>query len=361
MKLQIILPTFNASKFFPEALSSVAGFPDSEILVIDDGSSIKERDAVAKACKEFDNVQFFAEPHRGLVGALQFGISITTAPYIARMDADDISLKGRFAAQLSFLKENPEVGLVGGQVEYIDEFGIFHGERSRFPQKPREIARKLVTKGCVIMHPTVMARSEIFSIATYRVVAAPAEDYDLWLRLSEHVDLANLPHPVLRYRRHSSQISYSKNWQQRFSRDLVRKSAISRQKSLLDPLVSLTEPIDWNVDIAASPPQFRQFILAYQALGNLLLFKSLITPANQDLILNTASLGFFGDGRNIRAKIVCLVGIYAWERRQWSRYIVVLALLIRLRPSFFLKFIFRGRSIIKSFDLTLPSKNISQG
>lgn len=101
MLIQVVMPTFNASTYFAEALESIAGNPESEILVIDDGSHDHERDAVAAMCSRYSDVRFFSRPHRGFVQTANFGLSIATAPFVARMDADDVSLPGRLERQLA--------------------------------------------------------------------------------------------------------------------------------------------------------------------------------------------------------------------------------------------------------------------
>ena len=102
------------------------------------------------------------------------------------MDADDVARPERLARQVAFLDASPEVALVGAQVAFIDATGALTGERNHFPTAPKAVAAALATRGCVIRHPTIVARKPaLVAAGGYRGACERAEDYDLWLRLSE--------------------------------------------------------------------------------------------------------------------------------------------------------------------------------
>ncbi|MDO9356848.1 MAG: glycosyltransferase, partial [Solirubrobacteraceae bacterium] len=167
----------------------------------------------------------------GLVDALSTGLAATAAPLVARMDADDIALPSRLERQIAFLDANPGVALVGAQVAHMDAGGRPTGHVSSFPTAPARIAEALMTRGCVLRHPTVMARRPALdAVGAYRRVVEGAEDYDLWLRLSERAALANLPDVLLRYRIHDAQVSHGINWRQRFAHDLALVAARARRR-----------------------------------------------------------------------------------------------------------------------------------
>jgi hypothetical protein len=175
------------------------------------------------------------------VESLNRGCALTQGKYIARMDADDVALKDRLLRQVSFMEDRPEVAVVGGAIETIDAVGRSFAVQ-RFPTTDFEIKLALLRGNCPIAHPTVVMRKEAFQSANgYRQVVNHAEDYDLWSRIAERFQLANLGSVVLRYRRHPNQISIRRCNQQALSALAVRTAALLRRNGSPDPLDSFTE------------------------------------------------------------------------------------------------------------------------
>src|SRR5262249_20867459 len=137
-------------------------------------------------------IRLISQKNLGIVATLNRALELARAPVIARMDADDVSRPDRFAKQIAYLQEHPEVAAVSGATDYIDDAGA-HVRSAAFPTSPAAIARGLLDRSC-ILHAAVMGRTEIFrAIGGYRKIVQYAEDYDLFLRLSEVAELASLP------------------------------------------------------------------------------------------------------------------------------------------------------------------------
>ncbi|MEK7754305.1 MAG: glycosyltransferase [Acidobacteriota bacterium] len=121
--------------------------------------------------------------------------------YVARMDADDVSLPERFAAQLSYLQSHEEIGVLGTACIEVDE----GGRRIGIVRKPETHAelRALVSTGNPFIHPSVMFRASVFTDGTrYPTRFRLAEDIGLWVSLLEKgVQFANLSEPLLLFRR----------------------------------------------------------------------------------------------------------------------------------------------------------------
>ena len=97
----------------------------------------------------------------------------------------------------------------------------------------------LFENGCVMSHPTVMVRREaILSIGGYRSALKHTEDFDLWLRMSEHFELANLPDVSCHYRQHPNQVSVAHHLDQQLAHSLSLLSAKRRRQGLPDPIDS---------------------------------------------------------------------------------------------------------------------------
>jgi glycosyltransferase involved in cell wall biosynthesis len=169
--------------------------------------------------------------------------------YVARMDADDVSLPDRFARQVAYLDAHSECLAVGGAVAAIDEDGDpFCIER--LPTDHAEIDAGMLSGRCGICHPATMIRREALTAAGgYRQEFYGAEDQDLWLRLAERGGLANLPDVVLKYRVHPENFTF-----QHHSRSLDRlRAALEdayRRRGLATPadaLVQTRKPTTaWN-------------------------------------------------------------------------------------------------------------------
>ncbi len=126
--------------------------------------------------------------------------------FIARMDADDISLPHRFARQLEFLEKHQEIGIVGTWANRIDERGSLRGEWC-LPPNPNVLKWNLFFRVCVI-HPTVLMRREILEkVNFYRAEAVHADDWDLWLRASAITEFSNTPEILFKYRISGKNIS----------------------------------------------------------------------------------------------------------------------------------------------------------
>jgi hypothetical protein len=233
-RITVLLPVFNARAFIAEAVRSVLDqtFAEFELLVIDDGST----DGSAATLVEINDprLRVLQQENRGLIATLNRGLEEAGGELIARMDADDISLPERFARQVAYLDSHPATAAVGGAAEFFSNEGS-ENTIVRHPTSPAAI-REALTRDAAIVHPTAMIRrSVLLDLGGYRRAFLDAEDYDLWLRMSEKYDLANLDELVLRYRVHPGQVSVRKTCQQALSRLGCQVAAGIRREKGCDP------------------------------------------------------------------------------------------------------------------------------
>lgn len=154
---------------------------------------------------------------RGIVAALNTGLQQARAPYIARMDDDDIAYPQRLAVQLAYLRQNPHIGLCATRVRFVDTFGssesIRQGNRAyqhwlNALTTPEAIRQACLVE-CPMPHPTWMAHRDIWKqLGGYRDFDGP-EDYDLILRaLQQQIGLGK-PEPILQdWREHPDRLTY---------------------------------------------------------------------------------------------------------------------------------------------------------
>jgi len=201
--ISVILPAYNCERYIRSAVQSVLDqtFRDFELIILDDGST--DQTAAVIATLADDRIRFVANEYNlGLVQTLNKGVALAHGRYIARMDGDDISVPERFARQLELLDTNPGIGLVTTTADLIDEEDQSMGTWKDDVRNVSETSiRSFLPKDNCIVHPAVMARTEILRSMPFSQTQAQAEDYDLWLRMSARgVRIAKIATPLLRHR-----------------------------------------------------------------------------------------------------------------------------------------------------------------
>jgi glycosyltransferase involved in cell wall biosynthesis len=206
--VSVVLPVRDCERYIARAVESIVEqtFHNFELIVIDDGSRDGTRQILAELAAQDHRIRVLERPRSGLAASLEVGRSAARGLYIARMDADDIADAERLRWQVSYLDRHPEVVAVGGQIEIIDAENRSLGCRV-FPVRPAD-CRAYLQRGAPFCHPAVMMRGDALSlVGGYRVAFEPAEDMDLWLRLANVGELANLDVNVLRYRVHATSMT----------------------------------------------------------------------------------------------------------------------------------------------------------
>ncbi len=218
--VSVILPVYNAEKFIVSAIESVLAqdFKNFELLVINDGST-DESEQLIKKIVDPRIVYIKNATNIGLIATLNKGIDAALGKYIARMDADDISMSTRFELQVAFLENNLEIGLCG--TSFFSWDGL-NKDLKTLPSNAEEIKSELLFRN-VIAHPTVMMRKKVLieNALRYSMDALNAEDYDLWTRMARVTSIANLPLPLLLYRVHAMQVTQTQKEQKEATRHKI--------------------------------------------------------------------------------------------------------------------------------------------
>lgn len=200
-RLSVLMSVYNGARHVPAAARSILEqtFDDFEFVIVDDGST--DETAAILADLEDRRVRLLANTtNLGLPASLNRGLEVCQGEYIARMDADDLSEPERLVEQVTFLDAHPGVAAVGSAAILIDQ----DDEVVRtldLPCEPEAVRRHLVERGNALVHGSVTLRAEVLRVVGgYREPFRLAQDYDLWLRLCERSDLANLAEPLYRLR-----------------------------------------------------------------------------------------------------------------------------------------------------------------
>lgn len=203
-KVSVIMPAYNAEKYIAEAIDSILAqtYTDYEFIILNDCSTDRTEEIIL-SFKDSRIVYLKNEENMGVAKTLNRGLSVARGEYIARMDADDISLPERFEKQVAWLDAHPQIGVLGCNVESFDENGaIATGWSSTDPEQMKID----LFFSCGLAHPSVMMRREAVQRG-YAPEYNGLEDYELWCRASEAYGVTTLPEVLFRYRIHSSQVT----------------------------------------------------------------------------------------------------------------------------------------------------------
>ena len=207
--VSVLMPVFNGGGYLSAAIESILRqtFTDFEFLVLDDGSTDATPDILRKYARQDERLRVISRGNRGLVASLNELLGHAQGRFVARMDADDISLQHRFYRQVQFLDDRVDVVCLGGDVEVIDESGrtltIW-----KYHRDDEQIQERQLTGHAGVCHGTAMMRREVLvGIGGYDARYALAEDLDVSLRLSDVGKLANLGEVLYKFRLHSESLS----------------------------------------------------------------------------------------------------------------------------------------------------------
>jgi hypothetical protein len=241
--VSVVMSVFNGQAFLVEAVESILGqtFRDFEFVIVDDGSTDGTAEILDRFARQDERIRILRHANKGRAESLNAGIGLANGKYIARMDADDIALRIRLEEQIRFMEEHPDVGLLGGAFELISDNGTRLMKTVSFPTEDLDIKSALLVDN-PICHPTVVMRKAVFEPSGgYRKALVDADDYDLWLRISEKSRLANVGTCVLQYRIHPDQVSIKAMRHQKECFLAARVAAALRSQGLPDPLSQVEE------------------------------------------------------------------------------------------------------------------------
>jgi glycosyltransferase involved in cell wall biosynthesis len=248
------MSVYNGEKYAPEAVESILAqtFRDFELIVIDDGSTDGTKALLEGFAQRDTRVRLISRPNKGLTKTLNEGLGVARGEFVARMDADDVSLPTRFEKQIEFLRANPDCVCVGARVLRVDPYGSPLSE-SDHKLTHEEIDAQLIEQGLgwAITHPVAMMRRDaVQQVGGYRLQWQHSEDLDLFLRLAEIGQLHNLPEYLLRYRMHYESANHLRHEEQRTIKQKLMEEAYARRGMQIPPEMKFTRRYP--------PPKFDQ-------------------------------------------------------------------------------------------------------
>lgn len=243
--VSVIMSTYNETiddlkKSTKSILNQTYG--NIEFIIVDDNPNNIELKDYLERIKDKRVRLIFNEKNIGLVKSLNKAILSSSGDYIARMDADDISINWRLEKQMDYLLNNG-IDIVGADIERIDEYDNIIQEHMHFPSTDKEI-KKHIKWGSCIPHPTWIVRKDIYiKLNGYRNIHS-CEDYDFLLRVinSGEYKLGNVPEVCLKYRVRQNSISLTNTDKQYLLRLFLvgyfEKSTIASESDIMNYLNS---------------------------------------------------------------------------------------------------------------------------
>ncbi len=209
-KISVVMSAYNDARHVNLALDSLLVSQDAEIecIVVDDGSTDETPNLLQRRAATDSRLRIVRQSNAGLTQALIAGCALARGDYIARQDADDLSLPGRLQLQASMLDANRDLSFVSSWAEVIgpnDEPLLLH----KRPAGATAATQLLVHGRCGPPgHGSVMMRRSAYErVGGYRAKFYYAQDSDLWLRLAEVGQLDYVQKALYRYRIATESIS----------------------------------------------------------------------------------------------------------------------------------------------------------
>lgn len=207
--ISVVMPIYNAEPYLIFAIHSIQHqtFKNWELIIVDDGSTDDSLKIAQKLADQDDRIRVFTQPHAGVATTANNAVSKARAKYIARMDADDVSVPERLAKQLQYLERNPDTVAVGAQCILINERGKSIGQKV-FPTSFQAL-KEMMFYYYPLQQPTLMINTELLpeNFDWYQPGIQAAEEHELLFKLLKYGKVINLPNFLLFYRLHDNNVT----------------------------------------------------------------------------------------------------------------------------------------------------------
>lgn len=251
-KVSVLMSVYNCEQYLRESIDSILNqtFSDFEFIIVNDGSKDGTADILKEYARKDRRIRLICNStNLGLSFSLNKALKIAKGAYIARQDADDVSLPQRLGRQVDFLDLHPGIGVLGTWIAEIGDGGPKGMWKT--PTSPA-VTKWSLLFGPSLAHPSVMFRQRLANSGEiYNSKLPCAQDYELWLRLSSATNLVNVPQVLYVRRLHREMTSFKRS-------ELQQQITLGLMQRAMSDLLGTTPPL-WVVEL-----------MRHAFLGNLL-------------------------------------------------------------------------------------------
>ncbi|MBE7382499.1 MAG: glycosyltransferase [Leptolyngbya sp. SIO1E4] len=265
--VSVVMSVYNGSlDYLRESIDSILNqsFSDFEFIIIDDCSSDDTESTLKQYLSRDDRIYVLRNAQNiGLTKSLNKGLNLARGEYVARQDADDISMPSRFEKQVAWLTRHPETALVSSEIQRIKPNGTL-GNVSQRACSSDLLPWHLLFHNHLGGHSQVMFRRQpVLDLGGYNEAYRYSQDYELWCRLAKVGNLDVLPDVLLHQRFHGTSISANKRSEQSA---LVFNQVAQNIEQLTGKALALTEVENlhrfWSTDEGTKADRFPKTELA---------------------------------------------------------------------------------------------------
>jgi len=206
--VSIVIPLYNCESTIRRSLRSLhtQTYQDFELVLVDNNCTDKTFDIINEELIQlFNSVKTVKCKTPGIVPALNTGLRSASCKWIARQDGDDYWYPEKLEKQIAFLKDNPNVGILGTQIQLLDENGNVEeigtfGAKVKYPTSNEDIKSALMYGQNPICHPSVIFDRKLLDlVGGYEQCFPLAEDLHLWCKAFPHFEFSNLSEVLVDY------------------------------------------------------------------------------------------------------------------------------------------------------------------
>ena len=235
--ISVIMPVYNGAKYLNEAIDSVITqtYIDFEFIIINDGSIDHSFEIIEKYSKEDDRIIVINRENKGLSASLNEGIERSKGKYIARMDADDISINSRLEIELCEMQAK-NLDVLGSHYILIDDRG--RKLNTVFMPVKEELIVLHFLNTVPIAHPVAMINKEFLLQHNLKYEDMPAEDYHLWSKMYNlGAKFSNCDEFLLLYRKNINSFSSTKRLEMKKDRkNIINKFCKNNHNAILEAI-----------------------------------------------------------------------------------------------------------------------------
>lgn len=235
-EISVLIPVYNTEeKHLRECIESILNqtFKDFELIILNDSSS-NNAEEVIKSYDDKRILYYKNEKTEGITKSRNKLLSLARGKYIAIQDHDDISFPDRLEKEYNYLENHKDVSIISAWIEVFSEINYkFHKGKKIKIWKRKEFPKVLdFLKQCELIHPVCMWRKNDFEKynLTYENGYYGSQDYALFSKAVRYLKFANIQEPLLKYRRHSNNVSRNKK--------CIKEESLKVKNKILEYLTS---------------------------------------------------------------------------------------------------------------------------